>query len=214
MLPYSQEIWFAVFGQYNSHVWPAILAFYGLFAAAFWRALARPESRAGSSFLPLVLAAAWLWTGIGFYALSFASYDFLAPYEAGLWTIQALILLVTLSFRGGFVLARSAGIQSWTGFLAIGFGLLLSPLLDLVAGVPASQLRWFGIAPGPTLMVSLGVFLLVRVRWYLWLLPLIWSFKAGLVAWWLGIFQDLLLPVISVLFAAIGVWSSRPSGRR
>lgn len=209
MLPYSQEVWFAVFGQYNSSVWPAIVFFYGLFALAFWQNLSLPVERLGGSFLPLVLASAWVWTGIGFYALAFSSYDFLAPFEAALWIVQALITLGVLWIDGGFDCRRAKGFERWAGFLALGFGLLLSPLLDLVAGVQTAQLRWFGVAPGPTLVVSLGVFLLARARWYLWLLPLLWSIKAGLVAWWLGVFQDLLVPLISVILAGVGIWSRR-----
>lgn len=213
MLPYSQEVWFSVLGQYNASVWPAILILYALFALALWSNLSRPENRAGESFLLLVLGVAWLCTGLGFYAWAFASYDFLAPFEAGVWVVQALMMFLALWLRGGFDCRKAHGIQRWTGISAIGFGLILSPFLDLALGVQATQLRWYGVAPGPTLIVSLGVFLLARARWYLWLLPLLWSLKAGLIAWWLGVFQDLLLPAMGFLLALIGLVESRPDRR-
>lgn len=65
--PFTQDVVFAVFGQYNSVIWPLILLFYVLGTACVVL-LFRP-SRFATLVIPLTLVAMWLVNGIGYQRL-------------------------------------------------------------------------------------------------------------------------------------------------
>ncbi len=230
MLPYSREILFSVFQSYqSSYGWLIVLFYLGLLPGLWWliRAAPGPVARFWALW---VLALAWALVGQLFFVKTFLAYDFIARYEAWLFFAQTLGLL----WAGGWGLRSGAAFRApgsaWLSGIMCFIGLLMLPLWDFVAQLNAGQewpaalsaARWFGTAPGPTVVVTFALLLRIRAHWLLWVLPLVWSFKAGLVAYWLGLTSDyslLLVGVVAAIFAVINTrhpgWNGlgRDSGR-
>lgn len=201
MLPYSLEVLFSAFGRHNEALWPLALVFYGLAPLLLAWVFSGHKPLLASVVLGAYLALAWLSVGVGFFWLRFAPFDSVAPYEAALFLVQAG-LFGWAGFRGRLRLASSE--CRWVGLLLVLMAMLLGPMVDAQGG---HSPRWFALAPGATVLASLGILLMVRAPWYLWPIPLAWTAKAGLVAWWLGLDQDLLLPVLGLAALAFALWS-------
>lgn len=63
--PFTQDALVAIFGLYNTYVWPLIPIFYLLDAAS--AALQFRPNRAAALFIALTLAAMWLMDGVGYH---------------------------------------------------------------------------------------------------------------------------------------------------
>lgn len=202
MLPYSLEVLFSVMGRFNASVWLFHLGLYiGLPLSLLWT-WQGGKPRLSGLLLGTLLAFAWVVSGIGFFWLRFANFDFIAPYEAGLFVFQAA-LVMGAGVGGRIRMYRPSGPLLGWGLGLVAYGLVLLPLMDYVlSGQAISDVR-FGVAPAAVLVATLGVLSIMRAPWYLWLLPLLWSAKAALTGWWLGLHQDLLLPVLSL--ASLGL---------
>lgn len=214
MLPYTQEVLIGVVEFYQRQWWWLLLFFYPAFLlSVFWWRSARAEL--------LTLALAWGVCGGVFFGARFADYDFVARYEAGVFLIQALALALT---GGGPSGARPLVPSLWRkrmGDLLIWMGLLLLPLLDALSFLGAGagegsvllSIRWPGLTPWATVMLTLGVLLHRRGLWFLWPLPLLWAVKAGVVAYWLAMPRDFLLPLAALLMLVVSVIARRQNAR-
>lgn len=211
MLPFTADILFSSFAQYNRALWPlpvlAPLLCLGAIVLTLW-----PVRWSGPA-IGLLLAAAWLWTGIGYHFLHFARLDFAAPLYGAAFVVQGL-LLVWAVIRGRLGFGFHAGLSGWIG-LALAILALVWPLIDWLAGQSWQDGRVAGLAPTPTVVLTLGLLLLARSRapLYLAIIPLLWSLIAGATAWILAIPQDLALPVIGVGGFGLLLWQNKPSRR-
>jgi hypothetical protein len=206
MLPYTAEILFSSFGQYNAALWPLPLLALGLTLAAILLTL-RPMS-GGDRIVAALLAAAWLWTGLGYHMLHFARLNFTAPLYGALFIVEGL-LLVRIAIRRGPRLRNAGGPLGRIG-LALAILALAWPLVDRLFGQSFSAERIPGLAPTPTTILTLGLLLAtVRTRLHLAVVPLLWTLIAGATAWILWIPQDLVLPVIGLGGFGLLVWKKR-----
>lgn len=195
MLAFTSEVYVSLLVQYNAAIWPAqpIAAVLGVLAAM----LARRGSRLGAA----ILAALWLWTGVAWHYLSFATINFAAPAFALLFVVQGLLLLRAGEFR--FLRDR----RGWAGLAVMAFAMAGYPLLTLAVGRSWPEAAAFGVAPGPTVIFTLGLLLWARPRapWRLLVIPLLWCAIGAAYAWLLGISEDLaLLPAALVALALRG----------
>ncbi|WP_136064037.1 DUF6064 family protein [Modicisalibacter radicis] len=199
MLPYSSEVLFALFGQVNRELWPVLVLLYALAAGCLVLVWRLPGRKASARALSCGLALFWAWHAVAEFVF-FAPFDFAAPYYAGLFLLEALALL------GAGVLGRPryrprGGVGGRVAAVLIGHALIGYPLLDWLAGEEPTSLRVLGMAPGPTMLFTAGLLLLGDVRSAVWLLivPVLWGLYAGLLASWLGLMQDAVLPLASLL---------------
>jgi hypothetical protein len=204
MLPYSAEVLYALFGQYNQAIWP-VPALFLILAAVIVALALRPVSQAGRA-VGLVLAVAWIWTAIVFHWLHFLQINFAASGYAALFALQGLLLAWTLVLRGrvAFTLDRSP--VALAALAVMICALFIYPALDWWAGHPWPQWRLFGTAPGPTMLFTLGVLLLARPQapYHLLAIPVLWLVIDAWSAWVLGMTQDF-IPATIALVAALGV---------
>lgn len=212
MLSFTAEVFFSLLGQYNLDLWPTQMLglLLGLGAVA---AACRP--RAGSDrAIAAVLAAAWLWVGIAFHGVYLATISFAAPAVAACFVAQALLLLWSGLVRGRLRFRFRRDVIGWAGLAVALAGLALYPLLGLAAGRGWSQLASFGVAPCPTVIVTIGLLLLTegRTPFILMIVPLLWSLAAGLAAWFLAIPEILVLPAIGL--GALALILRPPSASR
>jgi hypothetical protein len=202
MLPYTAEVLYALFGQYNQAIWPIQPLFLVLAGVALGLAL-RPARQTGRA-VGTILALAWLWTAIAFHWQHFAQIHFAAGAYAVLFLLQALLLLWTLVLRGRTTFRLGRAFPDLVALTVLCCALLLYPVLDWWAGYPWPQWRLFGVAPGPTMLFTLGLLVLTqpRVPYHLVVIPLLWLAIAAWSAWALGMAQDS-VPAIAGMVAML-----------
>jgi hypothetical protein len=206
VLPFSQDAFFAVFGQYNTTIWPLIALFY-LLGGTSVAMLFRP-SRAAALFISLTLAAMWLVNGLSYHWTFFRVINPAAALFAALFVVQAalLVILALLNTELRFSARRDA--RSAVGVMLVLFAAILYPLWGWVAGHVWPRMPAFGVAPCPTTIFTIGMLLMGSwqvVRWLL-ILPGLWAAVGGSAAILLGVPQDLALLaslVILILFAVV-----------
>jgi hypothetical protein len=209
--PFTVEQFLSVFAQYNQAVWPAQVALtclgVGLVMASFSPATLAPR------LLPLGLGLLWAWMGavyhLGFFrrinplAIGFGI-AFLA--QAGLlalWTIRR----PPIAFRPGHTL------RAWVGGLLLLYALVVYPTVATILGHVYPARPTFGL-PCPTTIATLGLLLWAKPAppWWIWVVPVGWSFIGATAAFTLGFYEDLglLLAGVSSLAVLAGASPPRP----
>ena len=92
------------------------------------------------------------------------------------------------------------------------------PLLDAaLAETPWTQLQYVGVAPGPLMLLTLGMLLLVPSRppLVLAIIPLLWALVTGYMAWGLGLPLEYLPALLGIAsFAVLVALRFRRTERR
>lgn len=209
MLPFTADILFSSFEQYNRSVWP-LPPLACLLALAALLLTLRPLPF-GDRLIAIGLAAGWLWTGIHFQILYFARFDFVAPAYGGLFIVEGLLLIRAGLLRRPADFRFRPDLSGWIGLVLAVVAIAVLPLVDGLAGDGWQSVRVVGLAPGPTAVLTLGLLLLGerRAPVHLAVIPLLWTLVAGATAWILWIPQDLALPIIGVASFGLLVWKTR-----
>ncbi|MEX2381825.1 MAG: DUF6064 family protein [Opitutales bacterium] len=218
MLPYTEEVLVSLFGQYNRSIWPAHVLFYAMALAGV--ALALRPRKTGDRLIGVIFAAAWAWVGIGLFFLNFAAIDFSAPAYGVIFLVQAVLLTVTVVIRGKVIFRLNKNnFFCRAALVFLFFALVVFPLLDLMAGYEWESVRVFGAGPGPTMLLTVGVLLLVdgRPPVHLAIIPLVWAFKTAVTAAWLDMPHDIGLAIVAALGISLIIWkvfedSPQPEG--
>lgn len=205
-LPFTIEEFLNVFQDYNAAIWPAqiIAVVCGLIilAALFVRR---------DGFLSVAMAALgglWAFTGIGYHLMFFARINPLAPVFAGFFVVQAGLFVMAAIRPGDFRLSVAPTLRRIVGPAAIVYAMAVYPVLGIWAGPGGLAGPMFGVAPCPTTIFTLGILMMTRGRWVVWLsiIPLLWSLIGLAAALQLGIPEDLGLPVAGAVL--IVVWAT------
>ena len=209
MLPFTAEILFSSFEQYNRALWPLPIVAPALALAIVLLTL-RPV-RHGDRAIGAFVALGWLWTGVGYHFLRFAAIDFAAPVYGVLFVLQGLLFAWTGVVRGRLAFRFTGDLFGWVGLALTIASALVWPLADGLLGDGWPSVRVVGLAPGPTAAFTLGMLLLTagRTPLHLALIPLLWTLIAGAAAWVLTIPQDLALSAAGVAAFALILWKNR-----
>lgn len=192
-LLFSPATYRRLFALFNADTWPLhvpVLAAGAAVAWAMWRG--GPIHRRAAA---LALAVAWGWVACAFFLRHYASINWAAPAVAGAFVVQAAALLVAAA-----ALPVPPSRPRLAGIALIGFGLLLQPLIGPLLGRPWTQIELFGMAPDPTVTVTLGVLSLgPRTRWplLLWPIPLAWCAVDAATLWTMGEGDAWLMPAVA-----------------
>jgi hypothetical protein len=211
LLMFSKATYFRLFELQNLALWPGQLLALGGGMALFF-CLLHGGARAGRA-AALLLALAWLHVAWRYFAQRYATINTGAPFFAIGFVAQAVLLLWLASRRAEPRLTEAVGSL---GKLALGIALvalLAYPLLAPLGGRPWVQAELFGVAPDPTVALSLGALLLWRSRWPLWVLPLTWCAISGATLMELGSNQAWVLAVLAVLAAGARLLAARRAAR-
>ncbi len=209
MLPYNAEALLALYTRYLHELWPItallpLLTLCVIPAAAF-------GAHYGGRIAGALLASGWLWVGFVFQFDYFARINFAAPTYAGLFVLQGVILIWQGPIRQRLGMRLRTDLAGWLGILVGLFALLIYPLLDYLAGQPASGLRLVGLAPGPTALFTLAVLLHSAgpIPLHLLAIPVVWASIAGFSGWVLGMPGDLVMPLPAILALAAALMRNR-----
>lgn len=198
MLPFTVDQFFAVFGSYNTAIWPAPLIAYALgFAALAF--LVRPGT-AADRITVAVLALMWFWTGAAYHWLSFAAINPAAKIFGASFILQAA-LFVYAGWKRQLVFGFVSGVRGAAGIALIIYAGVLYPLLGIWLGHHYPMLPMFGVTPCPVTIFTFGCLLLTKqpIPWWALVIPVLWSLIGGSAAFLLGVPQDWVL-----LFSGLG----------
>jgi len=209
MLPFSRDAFFALFEQYNSAIWPAQIVAYVLGLAAL--VLAFRPTFGSDRMIAAILALAWAWNGIAYHVLFFATINFWADGAGVLFILGALVLLFTGAVRGALTFRFRGDAASWIGVALAVFAMVIYPLIGWLLGHGWPRAAMFGVAPTPLTIFTLGMPLLIEGRTppQLAVIPVVWSLVGGTAAWFLGVTEDLALPVAGLGGLALILWKNR-----
>jgi Family of unknown function (DUF6064) len=202
-MPFTTEQFLKVFVEYNAAIWPAQIGMYifGLVAIAALRFIQPLANR----LILFILMLMWAWNAIGYHFLFFSAINPTAKVFAGFFMLQALlfarcaIATQSVSFQVG------RDFRSVFGIVFIIYAMAIYPVLGIKAGHGLMFGPMFGAAPCPTTIFTIGMLMLARGRWVVWLsvIPLLWSMAGLAAALQLGIPEDLGLPIAGFLLLVV-----------
>ncbi len=203
MVPISLEVFLGTLEDFNRMIRPmqALAAAFGL--VALW-VLMKPQQLTGR-LLGVILASSWAATGLFYHLSTFAELNFW-DYPIG-WAFLAQALV--LFWLGSIANRYSAGSSTRAGHL---IGLALSfyalagpPLIGLLQGRSWAEVGYFAVSPGPTILFTLGVLLMLQSRGMTaaWFLPILMAVPVTILGATLGLWED--AAVLPIAVAALMV---------
>jgi hypothetical protein len=209
-LMFAPRTYWRLFELHNEAWWPSqpLLVLVGL-AWLWW---ARQRGLAGLRAGAAGLAAAWAFVAVAFLLPRYAPINWAASGFAIVFVAQALGL-AALATRADLQ-AAPPGPRRRIGALLAVWALLGHPLLAPAFGRPWLQGEFFGLAPDPTAIATLG-FLLCQgaagpiTHWILrlsWTLAMAWCVVSIATLWTMGSAQGWVV-LVAALVAAIVVGS-------
>jgi hypothetical protein len=190
MLPFTREQFIAVFADYNAAIFPAQLVAYFIGLSVVVLLLRR--SNWTDRVIGGGLAVLWLWTGVAYHGLFFASINKAAVMFGALFVVQGALFLYAALARNTLTFGPGSGFRAWIGWGLVLYATAVYPLLGMWAGHRYPEMPMFGVTPCPVTLFTLGVLLLSITRVPRWMLvvPFIWSVIGGSAAFALGVPED------------------------
>lgn len=178
-LLFSPRTYYRLFELYNAAIWPAQVVAVALGVGVV--VLLRSGAGARGRLFAGILSACWLWVAIAFLAGRYASINFAATYFAWAFGVEAGLLAGIGVVGGRMEFEWPADGAQRVGLAMFVFALLAEPLVGPALGRTWKQVEIFGVAPDPTVIATLGLILLVRMRrrWLLMVVPVLWCFVTG-----------------------------------
>ena len=201
--PFTIEQFLAVFATYNAAIWPFQIAAYGVVIVALW-AVFVPQSRLVRLAFAL-MSILWAVTGIGYHLMFFAMINPIAPVFAAFFVLQAVLFLASAARPEDLQLRLGRDFRSIAGLATLSYALAIYPILGIWAGHGLLKGPMFGVAPCPTTIFTIGMLLIARGRWVIWLsiIPILWSMIGLVAAIQLGIPEDMAMPLVGAILAAV-----------
>ena len=201
----------AAFGRADTTAWPMQIVWYA--AAVAMVGLALWPARRWSSPLICALAAAYFaWIGIGYFA--WLSPDIgLSGVWAGVFTLQAVLLVVAGIARSDLVIRPRRDLSSGLGAVFIAYALIGYPLVGVLGGHALRVVPLFGVSPCATVTFFFGLLLwaVPPAPKYLLLMPLAWALNAAPHNMAIGVVVDYGMLVAAVIATGLIIWRDRAS---
>lgn len=194
-MPFTVEQFLNVFQSYNTAVFP-LQIFFNLLALLAIYLLIR-TSRLSNQIISGILSFFWLWIGVVYHIIFFTSINKAAYVFGAIFIIQSGIFLYFGVIRQYFDFKLKKGCVPW---IFIFYSLIIYPILGYAFGHGYPKQPTFGL-PCPTTIFTFGILLFntSKIKWYIIILPLLWSLLGVSAAIQLGIFEDLGLLIAGVL---------------
>lgn len=203
-LLFSPQTYYRLLELYNAAIWPLqilALACGGAIAVLLWR---RPAWR--DRAVSVILAVCWLWVAWAFHLQRYATINWAAVYFAWGFFIEAALLVWIGVIRNRLVFTKQTLLLSGSGVGMFLFALVIEPLLAPLAGRPWTQAEFFGVAPDPTAIATLGMVLLAgkKIHWGLFFIPFFWCVISAATLWAMKSPQALIM-LLSAMMAVVTI---------
>ncbi|MFO7945194.1 MAG: DUF6064 family protein [Armatimonadota bacterium] len=204
-VPFTVEQFLDVFAAYNTAIWPAQYLAYAFGVAIILYAYSDWKYRARIAYS--LLAALWIFTGIGYHILHFSEINSAATPFGILFIIQGLLLL----WVGWFIRPRFRtrfDVYHDVGLVFVVYAMVIYPLLGRIFGHTFPAAPVFGLTPCPLTIFTFGVLLWTDKTLPKWVpvIPFIWSLIGSTAAFSLGVPEDYGLLVAGVVGSII-LWT-------
>lgn len=212
-LLFSPRTYFRLHELFNADIWPLQLValVLGIAIVALAATTTRP---AASRVIALLLAVCWLFVAWAYQLRRYATINWAAIYYAAAFALQA-ILLVGAAFVGKLSLAGPRTSKTRIGVVVMLLAVLVQPFIGVLAGRTLWQSQFFGVAPDPTVVATLGVLIAAhRSSWILWVVPIGWCAISGAFASMMKLPDALVMPVAAGMALVIGIAARRPRSAR
>jgi hypothetical protein len=212
--PAAVERFFALFAAVNQAMWPMQIVWYALAVAAIVL-LIRPIG-ASSRLISAFLSVYYVWIGVVFFWMFQSRIDDGAGLHGAMYVLGGILFLVAGVVRRDLTFRPGWNALSIVGGLLVAYALVLYPILGMLAGHVFPAAPVFGIAPCPTTIFTFGLLLWTckPAPSYVLLIPLLWSLIAAPSAIGMGVYEDIAMPVATILGTALIVWRDRVSTRQ
>jgi hypothetical protein len=213
-IPFTVEQFFSVFEVYNESIWPAQIVAY-LLGLAVVVGIAS-HARWSGRLITATLAVFWIWMGAVYHIIHFSVINPVAWVFGALFILQGVILAVSGVILDRLAFGGTEHKNAAVGALFIAYSMLFYPLLGYAFGHEYPAVPMFGVAPCPATIFTFGVFLFARtgIPWYLFVLPLLWSFVGMSAAINLRVPQDYGLVVAGIIGTIMILANNRKRKRR
>jgi hypothetical protein len=190
--PFSNEQFLAVFEQYNVSVFPAqiIILLLGFLALILVFRSGVRKSIYVSSFLAIL----WLWSGIVYHIGFFSDLNKPAIVFGLLFIIQGVLIIYEGWFKKALAFSFPQNISNDFGLFFVLFGLTIYPFISWLIEKSLVHIISAGL-PCPSVIITLGFFMLnsTRIKWYLFIIPVLWSIIGISAVLNFGIYQDFMM---------------------
>ena len=198
-LPFDSNDFFNVFGSYNEAIWPLQILAYLLSLSWLFLFFKKHKHTARAAFY--LLSFLWLVNGVGYHLLHFSAINKAAYVFGGLFVAQALLFAWKARKMPSSLSAISPA-RKTAALILIAYAIFFYSLLGYFSGHQYPKVPICGVAPCPTTIFTFGVLLLAadRLKWYVYLIPLLWALVGTSAAFSLGVREDFGLAAAAIIF--------------
>lgn len=204
LILFSPRTYYRLFELYHRDIWPAQLIALGVIAAIV-ALLVRGDGERQGVIIGALLAACWLWVAVAFHLQRYATINWAARYFAGLFIVQAALLVWAGVVRRRLAFDSADRRSRWPAISLF----LVAALAPSVAGVATDrtwgQVELFGLTPDATVIATLGLLAgTTGAPRVLSLAPLCWCLIGGATLWALGS-AEAWVSIVTGMIGLIGV---------
>jgi hypothetical protein len=201
----------AAFGRADTTAWPMQIVWYA--AAVAMAGLALWPVRRSSQLICALAAAYFAWIGIGYFAWLSPGIG-LSGVWAAVFTLQAVLLVVSGVARSNLVIRPRRDLSSGLGAVFIAYALIGYPLVGVLGGHALRVVPLFGVSPCATVTFFFGLLLwaVPPAPKYLLLMPLAWALNAAPPNMSTGVVVDIGMLVAALITTGLIIWRDRASG--
>ena len=165
---FSQASYDRMVTSYNQVFWPWQVAVIAAALFAWWISIRHANIRT----LLILVAASWLLTAYGFFWQRYSLIFLVAPWFAGLFLLQTMLIVLLLNSPDTSILdTKKYASRYYLAYLLMFFALFIQPFVSN---------EFVGFMPDSTVMFTLGViFILQKQRWWLYVIPSFWVLISG-----------------------------------
>ena len=189
MYTFDLQEFLSLLERYNLDIWPLQIIAYllGLLVVLllFWK------SKASNKLILIILSFFWLWTGIVFCTIYWASINEFSYSYSILFIIQGILFLYAV-IGSKIAMHFSTKFKSVLGLVFIIYAIAGYQVLGYFMGHEYPKFFAFGMVPCPTTIFTIGLFLLAknRIPTYLIIIPLLVA-VSGIIAVYNNIYEDI-----------------------
>ncbi len=212
-MPFTIQEFLGVFESYNTSVWPMQIILNLLAVICLFLLISSLKGK--SAIINGVLIFLWLWMGLVYHILYFTTISTIGFLFGALFVLQALIFSYYAYFRPENLRYRfKLNISGFVGIIFILYSLLIYPVFANDLGHIYPQTPTFGL-PCPTTIFTFGILLFstTRVRWYIMIIPLLWSLIGFSAAYNLGMTEDYFLVFAGIIAMILQFLKPAPDKR-
>ena len=146
-----------------------------------------------------ILGVLWAWSGGIYHLIFFSQINPAAGFFGGAFLLESVLLGISAIHPRAPPPHPPSKARWLAASLLVLYALAIYPMINSLTGHAYPRTPTFG-APCPVTIFSLGIFLVVRVRLILTLVPMLWAVIGSSAAVYFNVYADLALMGAGVVF--------------